>query len=621
MPDPDNPHWPNSDPEDFRETGQLPLPGAPIDEWSALDHGLADEILSGDGDKHRRRTRAKRFVGWTLAVAGGVLALGAVFYAIDLMTSAGDVPRGTVVAGVDVGGLSRHDAEVKLRRELEPRLDQPVPIVAGDVQATLDPVTAGLGVDWPATLAHAGSQSLDPIARIESFFVKRPVAVVTTTDEQALDQAVSQLAQQHVNHPQTEGSIGFRPVPNSDGGVTAFPIEPRQGQTLYDLPGAADLVKGHWLDPHGVSLPVAFTPVLATTDGVHATLNGFVVPAISKPVAVHGDGADARLKPDAIAAAMRFTARPDGSLAATLDSPTLRGSLSPQLATTEQPGKDARMIFGAGPPTVTSSEDAHQIDWDGTFAPLTAVLIKPDGRDLTVRYRTTPPGVTTADAGRLGIGEIIAQFSTSGLSGAAATNVRAMAERVNGVILRPGQTFSLIDRTGPWQGFVPAPLNEDGTGPQVVGGGVSQFATTLYNAAYLAGLTDAGHTDHAYYLDRYPPGRDAEALREDGSRIDLRFTDSLASGVAIQAFGDQQSVTVRIWGTHQYRVNSETSPWRDIVAPTFVQQPGPGCQPNPGAPGFSVTDTRIRYDVATGAEVGRDTRVVRYQPVPGTVCI
>lgn len=611
---PDDRHWPDSDPEDFRAMERSPLLWTP-------EPGLAEELLAPGEGRRPPRSRAKRAMGRTLMIVGGVIALGVVLYAIDLMTSAGDIPRGTVVEGVDVSGLSRQDAEAKLRRDLQPRLTQPVPILAGDVQATLDPVAAGLGVDWSATLAQAGHQPLDPLTRIGSFFVTHPVNVVTTTDGPSLDQAVSALAADHLNHPPTEGGIGFQPIPDSDGGVTAYAIEPRDGQALNDVAGAANLIKNHWLDKRGVSIPVDYAPVLATTQGVHAMLDGFVTPAIAQPVTVHGDDADGVLKPDAIAAAMRFTARADGTLGVSLDSQKLQGSLSPQLAGTEDPGEDARMTFGSGTPTVVPSQDARTIDWDATFAPLTSVLIKADGRDLTAQYRTTPPALPTGDVGGLGIGEVIGEFTTGGLSGAAATNVKTLADRLNGVILRPGQTFSLIDRTGPWQGFVPAPLHEDGTGPQVVGGGISQLASTLYNAAYLAGLDDAGHTEHSYYLDRYPPGRDADALREDGSRIDLRFTDSLAAGVAIQAFTDGSNVTVRIWGRRQYRVESQTSPWRDIVAPTVVQQPGSGCEPSPGAAGFSVTDTRIRYDPDTGAEVARETRVAHYDAEPSTVCV
>jgi len=620
----DDRRWPNRDPDDVRSTAPIPADRPPLStEYRTGENELAEEILAAGTAPHRALSPAKRFVGRVLMITGGVLALGVVLYTIDLMTSAGDVPRGVVVSGVDVGGMSQADAEAKLRRELASRLAQPVLLSAGDVRATLDPLASGLGVDWPSTLAQAGHQPLDPVARVESFFVKRQVDVVTRTDQKALEQAVSQLAQTRLNHPATEGDIGFRPIPGSDGGVSAFAVEPRDGQTLTDVTGAADLIKSRWLDRTSIQLPVDYAPVLATSQGVHATLDQFVTPAISGPVALHGDGADAVLKPSGIAAALRFAPRSDGMLQASLDPATLQQSLAPELTPTERAGKDAQIVFTGDVPVVQPSEDARKIDWSATFAPLTAVLVEPDGRDLTVRYRTSRPQLTTEDADGLGIREVVGEFTTGGLSGADGVNARTLANKVNGAVLRPGQTFSLTDRTGPWtaaQGYLPAPVNEDGTGAQVIAGGVSQLATTLYNAVYWAGLADAGHSEHGYYLDRYVPGRDAKSMADDGSAVDVRFTDSLTSGVAIQAFSTGDSLTVRIWGTRQYRVEGFTSGWRDIVAPPVQRSSGPSCRPFAGEPGFSVTDTRIRYDLATGVELGRDTRDVSYAPKPAVSC-
>jgi len=609
-------YWPDWDSDSIKPAQQPRL--APLS-----DDGLATEILAGGVVSPGAPSHGKRVLGRVLMATGGVIAFAAILYTIDLISSAGDVPRGVVVAGVDVGGMSHADAEAKLRQELEPRLTQPVPVTAGDVQAMLDPVTSGLGLDWPATLARAGHQPLDPFTRITSFFVKRQVDVATKTDDEALNQAVSQFATATLNHPPTEGGIGFRSIPGSDGGVSAYPIEPRDGQTLNDIRAAANLLKARWLDKTGVRLVVDFTPVKATSAGVHAALDELVTPAVARPVSVHGNGADARLKPDAIAAAMRFAAQDNGTLQVAMDPAKLVENLQPQLATTEQVGKDAQIVFTDAGPTVQPSEDARKIDWNATFTPLMALLIRPEGRDLVVQYQTAHPAITTDDANGLGIKEVVGEFTTGQLSGAAAVNVRAMADKVNGAVVRPGQTFSLDTRTGPRtraQGFVPAPLNEDGTGPMVDAGGISQFTTTLYNAAYFAGLTDAGHTEHPYYLDRYPAGRDAISLRADGSGVDLRFTDSLTSGLVIQAISSGPTVTVRIWGTRQFRVESASSGWRDVVGPQIEHGSGAGCQPSSGEPGFTTTDTRVRYDLATGAQVGVDTRVVRYDPKPIVFC-
>nr|WP_225439931.1 VanW family protein [Amycolatopsis eburnea] len=569
--------------------------------------------------------KLRKGVARTMMAIGLALGLFVILYAIDLIVSAGDVPRGVTVAGIEVGGLSHADAEAKLRRELEPRLIRPVVVHGGDVQAELVPSRSGLGLDWPNTLGLAGHQPLSPITRIMSFFSSREVGVATRTDERQITEAVRQLAQGRLDHPATEGAVGFRPVPGSDGGVDPYPVLPRQGQQLLDLAGAVHAVTEHWLDPGGVRLAMAITPVKATAAGVQAAYQQIVVPAVAKPVVVHGQGKDVPLKPDAIAASFQFAAVEGGAVEVRIDQGKLQGALKEPLAGTETDGKDAQIVFTGDQPAVEPSEDARKVNWEKTFLPLIDVLKKTDGRDLPVVYSASKPGVTTDAASALGIKEVIGEFTTGGLAGPAATNNRTLADRVSGAIVKPGETFSLGGRSGPRtadNGYVPAPVGEDGTGATVVGGGVSQLASTLYNAGYLAGLTDAGHLEHDQYLDRYPAGRDAKAVNADGSPVELKLTNDAPTGIAIQAVVSGDSVTVRIWGTRHYRVEGQTGA-QTPGAPPPVQfgsgTPGP-CQPSIGSPGFSVTDTRVLYDAASGAEVRRTSHTATYGPRPTVLC-
>ena len=92
------------------------------------------------------------------------------------------------------------------------------------------------------------------------------------------------------------------------------------------------------------------------------------------------------------------------------------------------------------------------------------------------------------------------------------TNIHTIANIVNGAVIMPGDTFSLNQFVGPRdtkRGFVEAPMIEDGLFHNSVGGGVSQFATTMYNAVFFAGLKDIEHHPHSYYISRYPAGREA----------------------------------------------------------------------------------------------------------------
>ncbi|MGW3964589.1 VanW family protein [Amycolatopsis sp. NPDC005003] len=609
-----------------------PVVAAPVSDTAAATDLFSDdllgELLENPAPPPAPETPARKLrtgLARAMMTVGLALGLFVILYGIDLAVSIGDVPRGVTVAGIDVGGLSHAEAEAKLRKELEPRLIRPVVVHGGDVQAELVPSQSGLGLDWPNTLGLAGHQPLSPITRIMSFFSSREVGVATRTDQNRIADAVRELAEGKLNHPATEGSVGFTPIDGSDGGVSAFPILPRQGQQLTDLAGAVHVVTDHWLDPGGVKLAMAITPVRATAAGVQAACRQIVVPAVAKPVVVHGEGKDVPLKPATIAASFQFAAVEGGALEVRIDQGKLQAALKDQLTSTETDGKDAQIVFTGDQPSVEPSEEARKVDWEKTFLPLIDVLKKTDGRDLPVVYRASAPSVTTEAASALGIKEVIGEFTTAGLTGPAATNNRTLAARVSGTIVKPGETFSLGGRSGPRTadaGYVPAPVDEDGTGPQVVGGGVSQLASTLYNAGYLAGLADAGHLEHDHYLDRYPVGRDAKAVNADGSPVELKLTNDAATGIAIQASVSGDSVTVRIWGTRHFRVEGQTGVQLPGDPPPIQFGSGGAaeCRPSIGTSGFSVTDTRVLYDLASGTELRRTSHTATYGPRPTVLC-
>ncbi|RSN59067.1 vanomycin resistance protein VanB [Amycolatopsis sp. WAC 04182] len=590
------------------------------------DQGLVDELFEGDRVVHPPPTPAsklRRGLGKALMVTGVLMGLFVVAYAVDLIVSAGDVPRGVTVAGIDVGGLTHKEAESKLRRELEPRLIEPVRVRAGDVRTVLYPTSSGLGLDWPQTLGRAGHQPLSPYTRLMSFFSSREVGVVTWTDAPKLEKAVSDLAAAQLNRPPVEGNITFQPVPGSDGGVVPAAVEPRNGQTLADVKEAVAAVIDRWLGDEGVELKVNVAPVKATSPGVHAALVKIVVPAVAKPLVIRGEGKDATLKPNKIAESFQFAARDDGNLEVRIDQGKLRAAAQPQLKETETDGADAQIVFVGDRPAVQPSKDAKKINWDHTFSSLTSVLAKSEERELKAVYDASSPAVSTDAANVLGINEVIGEFTTSGLNGPAMTNVQALASRVSGAIVKPNETFSLGARSGARTadaGYVPAPVNEDGTGPVVVGGGVSQLATTLYNAAYLAGLADGGHLEHDHYLDRYPVARDVKAINADGSPVELQIVNDAPTGIAIQVIPANGSVTVRIWGTKRFSVQSVGGERHSYVPQPVQMGSGPGCVPDPGAPGFGTSDTRVLIDVVTGTEVRRETRNATYSPRAAIIC-
>jgi len=129
------------------------------------------------------------------------------------------------------------------------------------------------------------------------------------------------------------------------------------------------------------------------------------------------------------------------------------------------------------------------------------------------------------------------------------TNIRTIAAAVNGTIVRPGETFSIDQLVGPRtteKGYVPAPYLQNGEGKCcAVGGGVSQFGTTIHNAVFWGGYQIDFHRPHTGWISRYPLGIEATLVY---SSIDYRFTNDTPNPVTIRTSSTPTSVTVELWG-------------------------------------------------------------------------
>jgi vancomycin resistance protein YoaR len=144
---------------------------------------------------------------------------------------------------------------------------------------------------------------------------------------------------------------------------------------------------------------------------------------------------------------------------------------------------------------------------------------------------------------------VLSRFSTKFKPGEARVkNIKRIAELINGTVVPAGESFSLNRTVGARteeRGFVPAPSILDLEYVETVGGGVSQFATTLYNALYNAGFPILEHKPHSHYISRYPPGVEA-TLSWPGP--DLVFKNDSESPVVIKATVSKDRVSVKLLG-------------------------------------------------------------------------
>ncbi|MGB8994783.1 MAG: VanW family protein [Pseudonocardiaceae bacterium] len=592
------------------ETPAQPEPWPLLDHPTTTDAGTTEirRILATPLHSSEQN-RAVRRAG---IIAAALLGLLALVYGIDLARSTGEVPRGVTIEGIPVGGMARAAAQLRLRGQLEPQLSQPIALRAGDVEATLDPRRAGLTLNWPATLDQAGKQPLNPWTRLSTLWRTREMGVVAATDRAALTGALQDLRGATDRDP-IEGTIHFE-------GTRPVPVQPRSGQHL-DVAATTDLILARGIRGGTVYAPVTTQPVSTTVDGIRATLHDVVEPALAAPVKVTGDGRDGVLQPDVIAAALRFAPDSRGGLTTTIDNPTVIAALNPQLDSTQRPAKNAEILIQNGAPVVLPSVDGRGIDWAASLLPLLAVLHNSGAqRSLAASYVSLPPTLSTAQANALGITAQIGTFSTGGFATDSGVNIRRVAEQVNGAILRPGETFSLNGYTGPRNattGYVDAGIIDHGRPARGIGGGISQFATTLYNATYFAGMTDVEHKEHSYYISRYPAAREATVFE---GAIDVKFRDDSPTGVLIQTVWTPTSIMVTLWGTKHVDVESITGPRTDFIDQKPETVTGQPCTATQGERGFTVTDTRVIRDAKTHAEISRHTRKVVYDPEPQVIC-
>jgi vancomycin resistance protein YoaR len=563
-----------------------------------------DEPTGTDGGGRRPPKRA-------LLVLSAVVGTLGLLYVGDLLLGAGSVPRGVTVAGVAVGGLPFAEAEQRLRTEVDPRLARPIPVTVGDATSEIDPVAAGLRVDWGATVAAAGEQPLNPITRLTSFFTERPVGVVTTADADALNAALEELSPV-VDREPVEGTVRFE-------GVQPQPVDPVPGQQL-DVAAAVDVLQRDWANGGAVALPLTVLPATTTPEDVRTAIEEVARPAVSAPVTFVGEK-DVRgtLAPEVIATALVFRAE-NGALVPELNQQIVQDALAPQMAPSEKPGRDATIDFSSGRPVIVPSQDGRGVDYAASLGQLLAVLTSPSPREITAVYADQPAEVTTQDLESLGNPQIIGDFTTGGFAPDSGLNIRRAAELINGVIVQPGETFSLDDATGPRNaanGYVEAGVIDNGAPSRGIAGGVSQVSTTLYNAAYFAGMTLIEHKAHSFYISRYPAGREATIAT---GAIDNRWRNDNPTPVLIRTEWTPRSVNVKIYGQRQFEVTGSFGPRTNPTQPNTVSiPPGKPCNPSNGAPGFTITDTRTLRNVSTG-ESRSETITTRYNPVPRVVC-
>jgi vancomycin resistance protein YoaR len=598
-------------------TEQLPAQPAAETRLGDTSAGPADDIagLGGPAREPRRRRRGR---GWL--VAGGVLAAGlAGAYGLAYLQYDDTVPAGTTVAGVEIGGLPVDDAEQLLAEELPGILDTPRTLVAGERTVEVQPSDLGVTADAAATVAQAGGGSANPVVLWRSAFGDGgEVAVVTAVDEAALAAGLATAAETLDVAP-ADGTVAFRKARV----VTEHAVVGQQ----VDQEAAADAVVAAF--PSGlatVELPHQQLEPSVTQQEVDTAVAELAKPAVSGPVAVTTAVGEAAITPSQLGAALSVAPDDDGTLALALDVGELRKAAREPLGDVTRTARNARVEISGGEPVVVASRTGRAVTDEELQAKIFPVLTATgDARAVTLELTTVQPKITEDDRAVTGVREVVSEFTTYfPHADYRNVNIGRAASLIDDTFLAPGEVFSLNGTVGERtraNGFTAGFIIADGQFREELGGGVSQVATTTFNAAHFAGFDDIEHKAHSLYISRYPRGREATVAWPS---VDLKFKNNTPYGAVVQTLfspsapGRQGALTVRIWSTDYWQVRSTTGPSYNFRAPTTVEDSSDRCEPTSPVPGFDVKITRTLS--RSGDVVRTESFVTQYQATNRVVC-
>jgi vancomycin resistance protein YoaR len=356
----------------------------------------------------------------------------------------------------------------------------------------------------------------------------------------------------------------YRVVPKEDPGPQERPTEPSlkvEDDKLVAVAGKP----GKGIDPAEVieALPDAAKRGVPITVRVH---RGAVKPRFSasdaeklidrateltrRPLPVKAGTQTASIPVRTLRSWVRAEARDDG-LALAIDGKRSTDDLSKLLPNAGTAPKETTFNVVGGVPQIIPGAAGTGCCATSAADLVESALTSGRAGTLTLPLRKVDPKLTVDQAQAMGIKEQVSSFTTPHkCCEPRVTNIHRIADIMRGYVIKPGETFSVNDVVGKRtreKGFVVAPVIADGEHAEDVGGGISQFATTTFNAAFFSGMDFGEYQSHSLVIGRYPYGREATM---GFPHPDLQIKNTTPYGVLIWPTYTGTSLTVSFYSTH-----------------------------------------------------------------------
>jgi vancomycin resistance protein YoaR len=532
---------------------------------------------------------------------------------------------GVTIDGVDVGGLQANDARALLERRSAALAHRPFVFVAAGRRFAIRPIELGVEPDWKEAIGAAERQG-DGFGPLRGF--KRLDVQVFGADVTPPIRVLNGSLQYKLGLIAKEVDRAPRDAALVRHGLKVTVVPARRGVVLDRAAAARTVVRElAALDRTGthVELPLRTRQPRVRAAALALAARQARV-ALSGPVRLELGRTRWRLTPSRIARLLELPAQGRQTLrvggAAAQDWLVRLGrrvAKAPQDATFSVDGSHVQVI-PARPGTRLDAARAAD-------ALLQAALKRrPELRLVSLPVEESPAKLSTAAARAMHIRGAVSTYTTEyGGIPNRIHNVELVAHLVDQKLIGPGETFSFNRTTGERnaaKGFLEAPVIVNGELTTGLGGGVCQVSTTVFNAAFEAGLEITDRTNHALYISHYPQGRDATV---DYPTVDLKFVNDTGNWLLLRTFVSSSSLTVGLYGTPVHRkVVSSTTPLVAHGVPPLKKTVDPSLAPGQkvvddyGVPAMSTSVTRDVY-AADGKLLHHDVWYSSYRAEPKLV--
>jgi vancomycin resistance protein YoaR len=530
-----------------------------------------EEAVGNQGSPWPRSTT--RLVLALVGVPVALFLLALVLFEIDDLRFKDRIHQRVSVAGTSVAGKNRLELTSYLQGQNRTLIARSYQVQIRDQNFTFTGEQVGAAVDQVTTSqqvfaqGHEGSWFHRWGQWCARKLVRKDIPIVVKVDAKKVQLLLERWERQAIQTPPFWGNIWIK-----------------QGKVAVDYPREGDVVDRKAAiqrleqllalpQPPPLSLttkkqmpPVTkqdWDTALAKAKQILSGPITLTVPNHSQPVSLRADEL-------ALAVRSNVQLKPKATVRVFLDTTTLESLLQSFRKKVEEEPKNAGFeVSSKDEIKIIPSKTGTQIDFQASAKALLDAAATPDRRGILPLLENKQPKLTTEQAEKLGIKDLVSSFTTSHpCCKPRVKNIHRIADLLDGVVVLPGATFSINDFVGQRtraKGFYQAPAIENGKMVKTWGGGISQFATTMFNALFNGGYEVIERKAHRYYFTRYPEGIEATLAFP---KPDLIFRNDTQAGVLIKVQYGEKFIRVKLYGDNGGRkIRRKVSRRFEIVPP------------------------------------------------------